>query len=169
MSILSNESYHQLRQVNFSQMFGLRQRYCMQTSLFWQDLSFGTKPFISASFILYIHQGISISGIRFHFTKYIIFLIFKKKINLIHHNFIRVPSADALYWPVCPSVRPSVLLSVCPSEITCPGHFVSPFAQSGLWFTYRLSLGERCVVTLSRSYKIKQKHYEHIYSPHTSI
>lgn len=95
VSILSNESYLQLQQVNFNQMFGVRQRYCIRASLFWQDLSFGTKHFISAPFILYTRQGISISGIRFHFTKYIIFLIFKK-INLIHHNLIRVPSAYAL-------------------------------------------------------------------------
>lgn len=78
VSILSNDSYHQLQQVNFNQIFGVRQRYWKRASLFWQDLSLiGTKPFISASFILYIHQGISISDTRFQFTKYFIFFIKK--------------------------------------------------------------------------------------------
>lgn len=84
VSILSNVSYRQLRQVNFNQMFGVRQRYWIETSLFlaktllWYEASllarllfFGERE----KLFLYIHQRISISGTRSQFTKYMCIIL----------------------------------------------------------------------------------------------
>lgn len=65
---------------------------------------------------------------------------------LVHS--INFPHASCLIRsPLCRRPR-MISPSICPSEITCPGHTFSPLDPIWLNLTNKVPLGKRCAVTL---------------------